>query len=147
MCVLVSNHTLCSYCHQDCVISPCTFRFIPNASSKYEVGLLMVNPYLCFSFLLSLPLSLSFPSSISSLCSFSSIDSGKPIHVPRVQNHGSIMFWNPERADEVSQLNLSFSIKPLICFCALMYTGNNYGGIWANTKWAIICIWWSRQSY
>ncbi|XP_063964720.1 EF-hand calcium-binding domain-containing protein 5-like isoform X7 [Lytechinus pictus] len=32
--------------------------------------------------------------------SFSSIDSGKPIHVPRVQNHGNIMFWNPERADE-----------------------------------------------
>ncbi|XP_071486075.1 EF-hand calcium-binding domain-containing protein 5-like [Diadema antillarum] len=32
--------------------------------------------------------------------SFASIDSGKPIHVPRVQNHGNIMFWNPERADE-----------------------------------------------
>ncbi|XP_033627840.1 EF-hand calcium-binding domain-containing protein 5-like isoform X1 [Asterias rubens] len=32
--------------------------------------------------------------------SFTSIDSGKPIHVPRVQNHGNIMFWNPERSDE-----------------------------------------------
>ncbi|XP_071848550.1 EF-hand calcium-binding domain-containing protein 5-like isoform X3 [Apostichopus japonicus] len=32
--------------------------------------------------------------------SFSTVDSGKPIHVPRVQNHGNIMFWNPERGDE-----------------------------------------------
>ncbi|XP_063964727.1 EF-hand calcium-binding domain-containing protein 5-like isoform X8 [Lytechinus pictus] len=43
--------------------------------------------------------------------SFSSIDSGKPIHVPRVQNHGNIMFWNPERADEDRQG--SFLVIPL----------------------------------
>ena len=81
------------------------------------------------------PSRLSFPLlHLSSLCSFSSIDSGKPIHVPRVQNHGSIMFWNPERADEVSpQSFFLLFIKPLVCCCALMYTGNNYGGIWANT--------------
>ncbi|XP_072164460.1 EF-hand calcium-binding domain-containing protein 5-like isoform X2 [Diadema setosum] len=43
--------------------------------------------------------------------SFASIDSGKPIHVPRVQNHGNIMFWNPERADEDRQG--SFLVIPL----------------------------------
>ncbi|KAJ8042730.1 EF-hand calcium-binding domain-containing protein 5 [Holothuria leucospilota] len=43
--------------------------------------------------------------------SFSSVDSGKPIHVPRVQNHGNIMFWNPERNDEERQG--SFIVIPL----------------------------------
>ncbi|XP_041456858.1 EF-hand calcium-binding domain-containing protein 5-like isoform X2 [Lytechinus variegatus] len=42
--------------------------------------------------------------------SFSSIDSGKPIHVPRVQNHGNIMFWNPERADELPEKYKKISI-------------------------------------
>ncbi|XP_038058880.1 EF-hand calcium-binding domain-containing protein 5-like isoform X2 [Patiria miniata] len=32
--------------------------------------------------------------------SFTSVDTGKPIHVPRVQNHGNIMFWNPDRSEE-----------------------------------------------
>ncbi|XP_064653184.1 EF-hand calcium-binding domain-containing protein 5-like isoform X4 [Lineus longissimus] len=32
--------------------------------------------------------------------SFAAIESGKPIHVPRVNNHGNIMFWNPNRPEE-----------------------------------------------
>ena len=32
--------------------------------------------------------------------SFSAIESGKPIHVPRVNNHGNIMFWRPDKPDE-----------------------------------------------
>ncbi|XP_072034980.1 EF-hand calcium-binding domain-containing protein 5-like isoform X2 [Amphiura filiformis] len=43
--------------------------------------------------------------------SFTSVDSGKPIHVPRVQNHGNIMFWNPERQEEDRQG--SFIVIPL----------------------------------
>nr|XP_006818095.1 PREDICTED: EF-hand calcium-binding domain-containing protein 5-like [Saccoglossus kowalevskii] len=32
--------------------------------------------------------------------SFASVESGKPIHVPRVKNHGNIHFWNPDRYEE-----------------------------------------------
>ncbi|XP_070572519.1 EF-hand calcium-binding domain-containing protein 5-like isoform X2 [Ptychodera flava] len=43
--------------------------------------------------------------------SFASIESGKPIHVPRVKNHGNIHFWNPERAEE--ERDGSFIVIPL----------------------------------
>ncbi|XP_013406765.1 EF-hand calcium-binding domain-containing protein 5 isoform X1 [Lingula anatina] len=32
--------------------------------------------------------------------SFASVETGKPIHVPRVNNHGSIYFWNTDRDAE-----------------------------------------------
>lgn len=35
------------------------------------------------------------------VCSFAAVESGKPIHVPRVANHGNIQFWNPYRQPEV----------------------------------------------
>ncbi|XP_077995490.1 EF-hand calcium-binding domain-containing protein 5-like [Glandiceps talaboti] len=43
--------------------------------------------------------------------SFSSVESGKPIHVPRVKNHGNIHFWNPDRAEE--ERDGSFIVVPL----------------------------------
>lgn len=36
-------------------------------------------------------------------CSFAAVESGKPIHVPRVANHGNIQFWNPYRPQEVKE--------------------------------------------
>lgn len=36
------------------------------------------------------------------VCSFAAVESGKPIHVPRVANHGNIQFWNPYRQPEVN---------------------------------------------
>lgn len=32
--------------------------------------------------------------------SFSAVETGKPLHVPRVVNHGNIQFWNPDRAED-----------------------------------------------
>ncbi|XP_069135004.1 EF-hand calcium-binding domain-containing protein 5-like isoform X1 [Argopecten irradians] len=43
--------------------------------------------------------------------SFSSVESGKPIHVPRVYNHGNIQFWNPYRVPEDREG--SFIVVPL----------------------------------
>ena len=34
--------------------------------------------------------------------SFAAVETGKPIHVPRVKNHGNIHFWNTDRKEEVS---------------------------------------------
>ncbi|XP_055982482.1 EF-hand calcium-binding domain-containing protein 5 [Sorex fumeus] len=43
--------------------------------------------------------------------SFTVIDEGKPIHVPQVQHHGNIMFWNNSRT--MSDCNGSFLALPL----------------------------------
>ncbi|NXH51096.1 EFCB5 protein, partial [Dicaeum eximium] len=43
--------------------------------------------------------------------SFAAIDQGKPIHVPRVQHHGNIHFWNSDRPDE--ERKGSFLVLPL----------------------------------
>ncbi|KAL5015803.1 hypothetical protein ScPMuIL_005392 [Solemya velum] len=43
--------------------------------------------------------------------SFASIDSGKPIHVPRVANHGNIHFWRTTRFPE--EIDGSFIVVPL----------------------------------
>ncbi|XP_021357902.1 EF-hand calcium-binding domain-containing protein 5-like isoform X4 [Mizuhopecten yessoensis] len=43
--------------------------------------------------------------------SFSSVENGKPIHVPRVYNHGNIQFWNPYRVPEDREG--SFIVVPL----------------------------------
>ncbi|XP_048764274.1 EF-hand calcium-binding domain-containing protein 5-like isoform X2 [Ostrea edulis] len=43
--------------------------------------------------------------------SFAAVESGKPIHVPRVANHGNIQFWNPYRIPEDREG--SFIVVPL----------------------------------
>ncbi|ESP00971.1 hypothetical protein LOTGIDRAFT_51730, partial [Lottia gigantea] len=43
--------------------------------------------------------------------SFSALESGKPIHVPRVANHGNIYFWNTHRRPE--EREGSFIVIPL----------------------------------
>ncbi|CAH1801131.1 unnamed protein product [Owenia fusiformis] len=43
--------------------------------------------------------------------SFASVDSGKPIHVPRVSNHGGIHFWNHTRPAE--EIDGSLLVVPL----------------------------------
>ncbi|KAI8513161.1 EF-hand calcium-binding domain-containing protein 5 [Branchiostoma belcheri] len=43
--------------------------------------------------------------------SFASVESGKPIHVPRVMMHGNIHLWNPDRKDQ--EVDGSFMVVPL----------------------------------
>lgn len=43
--------------------------------------------------------------------SFASIEGGKPIHVPKVSNHGNIHFWNNDRPEE--EREGSFIVVPL----------------------------------
>lgn len=43
--------------------------------------------------------------------SFAAVDGGKPLHVPRVSNHGNIQFWNPSREED--DRNGSFVVIPL----------------------------------
>ena len=50
------------------------------------------------------------------ISSFASVDSGKPIHVPRVNVHGNVMFWNSERSAEVRQ----FYSSRVLCFRSIM---------------------------
>ena len=45
------------------------------------------------------------------LISFASVESGKPIHVPRVSNHGNIHFWNTDRPED--EKDGSFIVVPL----------------------------------
>ncbi len=40
--------------------------------------------------------------------SFTVVDSGKPIHVPRVIHNGGVYLWNANRKEEVC---------PAVCFC------------------------------
>ncbi|XP_066268695.1 EF-hand calcium-binding domain-containing protein 5-like isoform X2 [Branchiostoma lanceolatum] len=43
--------------------------------------------------------------------SFASVESGKPIHVPRVMMHGNIHLWNADRKDQ--EVDGSFMVVPL----------------------------------
>lgn len=43
--------------------------------------------------------------------SFSSVETGKPVHVPRVTTHGNIHFWDPQKLDEDNEG--SFIVIPL----------------------------------
>jgi len=43
--------------------------------------------------------------------SFAAVESGKPLHVPRVSNHGNIHFFNPNRAED--DRDGSFVVIPL----------------------------------
>lgn len=52
-------------------------------------------------------------------CSFAAVESGKPIHVPRVANHGNIQFWNPYRQPEVKGQQCDFCYQNL---CATIIT-------------------------
>ena len=37
----------------------------------------------------------------SKAVSFAVVDSGKPIHIPKVLNHPGVHLWNPERREKV----------------------------------------------
>lgn len=43
--------------------------------------------------------------------SFAAVESGKPVHVPRVTSHGNIHFWDPDKPDEDNEG--SFIVVPL----------------------------------
>lgn len=43
--------------------------------------------------------------------SFAAVEGGKPLHVPRVSNHGNIQFWNPQREEDDREG--SFVVIPL----------------------------------
>lgn len=46
---------------------------------------------------------------LSTIFSFATIASGKPIHVPKISVHGNIHFWDPSKNFEVKE-EIKFSV-------------------------------------
>ena len=104
VCVCVCAHVCVCVCECVCVcvsvcvcVCTCVFSFFTVSGKKIsDLCQEIMNWWKKVSFLPSGWKRFFF------VCSFSAIEEGKPIHVPRVNAHGNIHFWNVDRMPDVS---------------------------------------------
>lgn len=91
-------------------VRPSKLLVLPDPPPLH-IMLRIVEHYILFSLWFSLK-PVIFPPILESLFnSFTVVDEGKPIHVPQVQHHGNIFFWNNTRSK--NEYNGSFLALPL----------------------------------